>query len=460
MLFNSFSFIIFFIVVYFSYWSIKNKQYQNTILLISSYIFYAWWDYRFLSLIIISTISDYFISLLIDNPNNKFYKKSLLILSLIINLGILIVFKYYDFFIIEFFNLFNLEKTSIKLLNLILPVGISFYTFQTISYTIDVYNKKILAHKNFVEFSIFVNYFPQLVAGPIESAKNLIPQISKLKVFNYSQQIQGFRLILYGLFKKIVVADSLAPFVNNIFNNYENLNGGTLALGVFYFTFQIYCDFSGYSDIAIGVSKTFGIELMSNFKFPYFSKNISEFWNRWHISLSSWFKNYVYFPLGGSKKNLRHSIVNVLIVFILSGLWHGANLTFLVWGLIHGLLYIPFFILKKTKKEIRILKYDSIKILLTFILINFTWIFFRSENLTMAFNIIEKILFDFDFPSNSRSGIKFILMLVPFEFLFRKNERILFNIKYDFLRWMMYLMMIFLIFRYTNSNQTFIYFNF
>ena len=460
MIFNSYPFIIFFIVIYFTYWGLKNKNHQNLLLLFGSYFFYGWWDYKFLLLIFISTLSDFVISILIDKSNKKIKNKILLFLSIFINLGILIIFKYYDFFVREFTNIFNLEISDFNILNLVLPIGISFYTFQTMSYTIDVYKKQISSHKNIVEFAIFVNYFPQLVAGPIETAKNLIPQISNPRRFIYSQQVQGFRLILYGFFKKIVVADSLAPFVDTIFSNYETLNGGTLALGVFYFTFQIYCDFSGYSDIAIGISKTLGIELKSNFKFPYFSKNISEFWNRWHISLSSWFKNYVYFPLGGSRKNLSSSILNVMIIFILSGLWHGANLTFIFWGLIHGIIYIPYFISKRFNYKLNLINIKFLNILTTFILINITWIFFRSEIIAMAFDIIKSIFIDFGLPTSSRSGLKYILLLMPFEFLFMKNERLLFNFNNKKIRWATYVLIIFLIFRYANSNQTFIYFNF
>lgn len=338
MLFNSIEFLIFLPSVFILYWFVfnKNLKLQNTLILISSYLFYGWWDYRFLCLIFVSTIVDYFAGINISNQNSNHKRKLFLWFSIVFNLGILGFFKYYNFFIdswLELLSSFGYEIKSIYTLNIILPVGISFYTFQTMSYTIDIYRGQLKPTRDFISFASFVSFFPQLVAGPIERAKNLLPQILGRREFQYKQGIQGLRLILWGMFKKVVIADSLAPTVNKIFRDYELLDGGILWLGLIYFAIQIYCDFSGYSDIAIGISKLFGFNLMTNFKFPYFSRNIAEFWRRWHISLSSWFRDYLYIPLGGSKNGKSKSLRNIFTIFLVSGLWHGANWTFIFWGL-------------------------------------------------------------------------------------------------------------------------------
>jgi alginate O-acetyltransferase complex protein AlgI len=314
--------------VFLLYWFVfqRNLRVQNLLLLISSYVFYGWWDYRFLSLIFLSTVVDYFVGLKIHDSKAKKTKKSYLWISILFNLGLLGFFKYFNFFIdswIDLLGAFGYEQGSTWTLNVILPVGISFYTFQTMSYCLDIYHGKLKPTKDFISFASFVSFFPQLVAGPIERASNLLPQILTNRIFKYEQGVQGLRLILYGMFKKVVIADSLAPHVDTIFKNYATLNGGVLLLGLIYFSFQIYCDFSGYSDIAIGTSKLFGFELMSNFKFPYFSRDIGEFWRRWHISLSTWFRDYLYIPLGGSKGGKWISIRNIFIIFIVSGFWHG-----------------------------------------------------------------------------------------------------------------------------------------
>ena len=327
MLFNSIEFLIFLPIVFTFYWFIfnKNLSIQNFIILLSSYIFYGWWDYRFLSLIFLSTIVDYIIGLNIPRQESEKLQKLLLYVSILFNVSVLGFFKYYNFFIdswLSLFSSFGYEIKSIWTLNIILPVGISFYTFQTMSYTIDIYRKKLKPTKDFISFASFVSFFPQLVAGPIERATNLLPQILNKREFRYEQGVQGLRLILWGLFKKVVIADSLSPIVDDIFSNYQDFSGGTLWLGAVYFAFQIYCDFSGYSDIAIGTSKLFGFEIMSNFRFPYFSRNIGEFWRRWHISLSTWFRDYLYIPLGGSKEGKWKSIRNIFVIFIVSGFWH------------------------------------------------------------------------------------------------------------------------------------------
>ena len=321
MLFNSLEFLLFLPTIFCLYWFVfkKNLRVQNLLLLISSYVFYCWWDWRFLSLIFLSTIVDYFVGLKIHNSSNKKARKSYLWISVLFNLGLLGFFKYFNFFIdswIDLIGAFGYEHQSTWTLNVILPVGISFYTFQTMSYSLDIYHGKLKPTKDFISFASFVSFFPQLVAGPIERASNLLPQILKSRVFKYEQGVQGLRLILWGMFKKVVIADSLGWRVDHVFNHYQNLDGGILLLGLIYFSFQIYCDFSGYSDIAIGVSKLFGFELMSNFKFPYFARDIGEFWRRWHISLSTWFRDYLYIPLGGSKRGKWLSIRNLFIIFI------------------------------------------------------------------------------------------------------------------------------------------------
>lgn len=330
MLFNSIEFLLFLPTVFLLYWYVfaRSLRLQNVLILVSSYVFYGWWDYRFLLLIFLSTVVDYFIGQGIVHTESKPKKRSLLYLSMIFNLGVLGFFKYYNFFVDSWVDLlasvgYKIENTFT--IQIILPVGISFYTFQTMSYTIDVYRGNLKPTKDFISFASFVSFFPQLVAGPIERATNLLPQILGKRQFNSAIAIQGLRLIIWGMFKKVVIADSLAPVVNNIFSNYQDFDGGTLFLGAIFFAFQIYGDFSGYSDIAIGVSKLFGFELMSNFKFPYFSRNIGEFWRRWHISLSTWFRDYLYIPLGGSRGGKWMSLKNIFVIFLVSGFWHGAT---------------------------------------------------------------------------------------------------------------------------------------
>jgi len=355
MLFNSLEYFLFLPIVFFLYWFVfkKNFKLQNLLILISSYVFYGWWDWRFLSLIFLSTVADYFVGLKIYDSQDDKVRKSYLWVSILFNLSLLGFFKYFNFFIdswIDLLGSFGYEQKSVWTLNVILPVGISFYTFQTMSYSLDIYYKKLKPTKDFISFASFVSFFPQLVAGPIERASNLLPQILTRRVFKYEQGVQGLRLILWGMFKKVVIADSLGIRVDRIFENYQSMDGSVLLLGLVYFSFQIYCDFSGYSDIAIGTAKLFGIELMSNFKFPYFSRDIGEFWRRWHISLSSWFRDYLYIPLGGSKGGKWMSIKNIFIIFIVSGFWHGANWTFILWGLTHALLYIPLFLIGKNRQ--------------------------------------------------------------------------------------------------------------
>ena len=329
MLFNSLDFAIFLPIVFILYWFIANEnlKLQNFLIVVASYVFYGWWNWKFLSLIIFSTIVDYTIGQKLKTQENLFLRRALLWASILINLGLLGFFKYYNFFIDNFISAFSFFGMELRAhsLNIILPVGISFYTFQTLSYTIDIYKKKLDPAKSFIAFSAFVSFFPQLVAGPIERATNLLPQFYNKRTFDYSKATDGMRQILWGLFKKIVIADNCAEYANLIFNNSTEYSGSTLALGAIFFTFQIYGDFSGYSDIAIGTSRLFGFNLMRNFAFPYFSRDIGEFWRRWHISLSTWFRDYLYIPLGGSRGRTLVKIRNIFIIFILSGFWHGAN---------------------------------------------------------------------------------------------------------------------------------------
>ena len=470
--FNSYQFLLFFFVVVSLYWLVFNRSYrtQNLTILISSCVFYSFWDYRFLSLIFLSIIVDYFIGLELNKsikPN-----KLLLYLSCFFNLGVLAFFKYFNFFIDSWIDLFEsvgISFNSSWSLKIILPVGISFYTFQTMSYTIDVYRKKIKPTSDFIAFASFVTFFPQLVAGPIERASSLLPQILEKRKFSVKQATEGFRLILWGFFKKIVVADNLSPLVDSIFSNYADFGGGTLALGALYFSFQIYCDFSGYSDIAIGISKLLGIELMSNFKFPYFSRNIAEFWRRWHISLSSWFRDYLYFPMGGSKGSKMKSIRNVTTIFVISGLWHGANWTFVFWGLVHALLYIPLFLggnHRKFNHEVVAqnsifpsLK-ESIQIIITFFFVLTGWVFFRSETIYDAFQYLSIMLFQFNFNFAWIRGLPILFLFLILDWSQRKNERTLFNHNI-LLRWFFYLFLSLLIFlNFGKTNVDFIYFQF
>ena len=472
MLFNSIEFLLFLPIVFVLYWFVFDKKlkYQNLLILVSSYVFYGWWDYRFLSLIFFSTIVDYFIGLGISNQASLKNKRILLWCSVLFNLGVLGFFKYYNFFIDSWIDLFSSVGYDIKsvwTLNIILPVGISFYTFQTMSYTIDIFKGKLNHTKDFISFASFVSFFPQLVAGPIERASNLLPQILKKREFKYEQGVQGLRLILYGMFKKVVIADSLAPIVNDIFGNYQDFGGGTLWLGAIYFSFQIYCDFSGYSDIAIGTSKLLGFELISNFKFPYFSRNIGEFWRRWHISLSTWFRDYLYIPLGGSKVGKWKSLRNVFIIFLVSGFWHGANWTFIVWGLFHSILFIPSFILKTNRKFVSSVIAENslmpspkefIQVGITFILVTIGWVFFRSQTIGDSFNFLLKMFFEFDFLLNYKSGVIYILPISILDYLFRKNERLKNNqFRYE---WIIFSILILIISEKFGNYSEFIYFQF
>jgi alginate O-acetyltransferase complex protein AlgI len=404
-LFNSIEFLVFLPTVFILYWFVTKKSiiYQNILLVVASYIFYGWWDYRFLSLIIFSTVIDYIIGNRIGLASLERKRKILLWISILSNLGILFTFKYYNFFIESWIYAFEQVGWHINAhtINIVLPVGISFYTFQTMSYTIDIFRKKLEPTKDFIAFAAFVSFFPQLVAGPIERASNLLPQMLNKRRFDYQQGMSGLYLILLGFFKKLVIADAFAPIVADIFDNYNYYSSFSLILGVVLFAFQIYCDFSGYSDIARGLAKLLGFELMVNFNNPYFSRSIGEFWRRWHISLSTWFRDYLYIPLGGSKSGNKYiGIRNVFIIFLVSGFWHGANWTFITWGAIHALFFIPSFVIGTNRKftdgivplghKIPKGKY-IVNILVTFIFVNIAWVFFRAENIEIAVNYLINI---------------------------------------------------------------------
>ena len=437
MLFNSIEYLIFLPIVFLihSYTYDKSFKVQNLFILISSYYFYGWWDWRFLSLIFLSTIVDYLIGFKIHNSLDVKVRKSFLWVSILFNLSLLGFFKYCNFFIDSWIDLlasFGYEQKSIWTLNVILPVGISFYTFQTMSYSLDIYYKKIRPTKDFISFATFVSFFPQLVAGPIERATNLLPQFLSKRSFSFDNCIQGLQLVLWGMFKKIVIADSLGWRVDYIFDNFQILDGGILILGLIYFSFQIYCDFSGYSDIAIGTAKLFGIKLRSNFKFPYFSRNIGEFWRRWHISLSSWFRDYLYIPLGGSRNGTWVSIRNIFIIFIVSGFWHGAEWRYIMWGLVHALLFCPLFLLGKNRQYTNSVvghnNFPSIKeifqITMTFLTTTLAWVFFRSDSIYDAFLYLGNLFTNLAIPSDHRSGTIYVLIIIVSDWLIRKNGRL------------------------------------
>lgn len=478
MLFNSINYAFFLPIVFGFYWFVTNKnlKLQNCLLLLSSYLFYACWDWRFLFLLIFSTLLDFYSAIKITNSQSLSEKKRWFWLSILINVGFLGVFKYYDFFATSFAELlksFGFEVYPV-MLRLVLPVGISFYTFHGLSYIIDVYKGRIQAEKNVVDYSVFVSFFPLLVAGPIERATHLLPQIKKNRIFNYEKAVDGLRQILWGLFKKIVIADQCALYANTIFNGSEDYSGSTLFLGAVFFAFQIYGDFSGYSDIALGTSRLFGIELLRNFAFPYFSRDIAEFWRRWHISLSSWFKDYLYIPLGGSKGGVLMKIRNTFIIFLVSGFWHGANWTFIVWGLLNALYIMPSIIFKTNRNNIDIVAKnkllpsikDFVSIIITFTLTVFAWIFFRAENIHHAVSIIDQIFSASLFVIPTIRPMNLFVLLILFlsiEWLGREHHYAIacLEIKMPRIcRWGIYYLIVLAIFYYTGSNEQFIYFQF
>jgi len=477
MLFNSLEFFVFLPVVFALYWLIGNKRIktQNLLIAVASYVFYGWWDWRFLSLILFSSLVDYSIGRALGKTDKSAKRKVLLWISICVNLGFLGFFKYYNFFIDSLTSAFTFfgQPLSINTLNIILPVGISFYTFQTLSYTIDVYNRKLEPTNNFIGFMAFVSFFPQLVAGPIERATNLLPQFYVKRNFEYARAVDGLRQVLWGLFKKVVIADNCAKYANMIFNNHTEYNGSTLLLGAFFFAFQIYGDFSGYSDIAIGISRLFGFDLKRNFAFPYFSRDIAEFWRRWHISLSTWFRDYLYIPLGGSRGGTKMKVRNTFIIFIVSGFWHGANWTFIVWGALNALYFLPLLLANKNRVNTNLVaegRYlPSLRELgqmaVTFFITLIAWVFFRADNVAHAFDYLKGTfstsLFSWVqiFPTTILGLLGFFLVV---EWLGRSNEYAI--EKVDFmkrpLRWGFYIILIILMFLFTGEEQEFIYFQF
>jgi alginate O-acetyltransferase complex protein AlgI len=479
MLFNSFAFAVFLPIVFALYWLLQNKSYrvQNILLLVASYYFYGCWDWRFLFLLAFSTALDFFTGLKIHDAQTQKWRKAWLLISVIVNLSFLGFFKYYNFFAESFAELlgnFGLQ-VHVSTLNVILPVGISFYTFHGLSYVFDIYNRRIIPTRNVVDYTLFVSFFPLLVAGPIERATHLLPQVEKARKFDYAKMVDGLRQILWGLFKKIVIADTCAEIANEIFNNSADHSGSTLVLGALMFTFQIYGDFSGYSDIALGTARLFGIELLQNFKFPYFSRDIAEFWRRWHISLSSWFKDYLYFPLGGSRGSMAKTVRNTFIIFLVSGFWHGANWTFIYWGFLNALFIVPSVIRKSNRDYISIVAenrmFPNLKELFlmgsTFALTVIAWIFFRAESLPHAFHYIRDI-FTSQLWHLPRVNAGLALILVTFfmtiEWFGRRNnyaiEKWMFKSP-RILRWSFYAFLIFLIGIFMKTEEsTFIYFQF
>ena len=405
MVFNSIQFALFLPIVFAIYWMLrKNMRLQNLFVVLASYVFYGWWDWRFLILIAFTSFCSWGSGLLIDRSKNlkqsfrkdkkfetinlKLGAKFWLTANIVLNLGILGVFKYYDFFVTSFAGMLGVDASR-HVLNVILPVGISFYTFQALSYSIDVYRGRIEPTKDPIAFFAYVAFFPQLVAGPIERATNLLPQFQKARTFDYAEAVEGCRRILWGLFKKMVIADNCAIYVDSVWKDYTSQSGSTLVLAAILFAFQIYGDFSGYSDIAIGTAKLFGINLRDNFLTPYFSRNVAEFWKRWHISLNTWFVDYVYIPLGGSREGRWKTIRNTFVIFLLSGLWHGANWTYVGWGAYHALLFVPLIWLGTTKKYRDIATIKQVpQMVLTFGLVVLGWIIFRAPSILDAWQYV------------------------------------------------------------------------
>jgi alginate O-acetyltransferase complex protein AlgI len=427
MFFNSLAFAVFLPVVFFLYWFVfnKTKSAQNALLIVASYYFYSCWDWRFLFLLVFSTFLDYYTGIQIEKGKSEKSRKFWFWLSIIVNLGFLGVFKYYNFFAASFSELLGSVgiKASPILLNVILPVGISFYTFHGLSYVIDIYYKRIKAEYNFVDYSLFVSYFPLLVAGPIERATHLLPQVKVKREFDFQVAKEGIYQIIWGLVKKVVIADTCAIYANAIFDHYSSMNTFSLILGAVYFAFQIYGDFSGYSDIALGVSKLFGLDLLRNFNYPYFSRDIAEFWRRWHISLSSWFRDYLYIPLGGSKGGLWMKIRNTFIIFVVSGFWHGANWTYVVWGFINAVYFLPLLLSNSNRNNMDAIQlkfnFDSVKVLLsilyTFSLTCIAWVFFRAKSITDAVLYLKRMVtnrdFSFQYLDNERYNYELLLII-------------------------------------------------
>ena len=481
MLFNSIEFAVFLPVVFLLYWFVfnRNLRLQNLFVVVASYVFYGWWDWRFLLLIAFTSLCSYGSGLWIGKYRNSPQKaRAVNILNIVVNLLILGVFKYYDFFVTSFATLFLGGRTDGLLLKVILPVGISFYTFQALSYSIDVYRGKMEPTRDVIQFFAYVSFFPQLVAGPIERATNLLPQFAKPRTFDYETGVDGMRQILWGLFKKMVIADNCAVYVDQVFSTYQTQTGSTLLLAAVFFAFQIYGDFSGYSDIAIGTAKLFGIKLMRNFNVPYFSRDIAEFWRRWHISLTTWFRDYVYIPMGGSRCSKAKIVRNTFVIFLLSGFWHGANWTYVAWGFYHAALFLPLILLGKNKRFRNVVAEDriipnlreSFQMVLTFFLVTMGWIIFRADSISIAYrylqNLFDVSLFSIPWLMTRRYYIPLFLSLTVMfliEWLNRNGE-----LRFDclckhsvWLRYLFYCVLLFsIVFLHPVDNVQFIYFQF
>lgn len=477
MLFNSFEFALFLPIVFLLYWFVfgKNLRLQNIFIVTVSYLFYGWWDWRFLLLIALTSGASYLSGTLIEKYRDRKHARFIAASNIILNLLILCTFKYFNFFsenLSKLVSAFGVELDWVTL-DFLLPVGISFYTFQALSYTIDVYKRKLEPTHDVVSFFAYVSFFPQLVAGPIERATNLLPQFYRSRSFDYVKAVDGMRQILWGLFKKIVIADNCASIANRIFDNPVDQSGSTLLLGAIYFTFQIYGDFSGYSDIAIGTARLFGFNLMQNFNFPYFSRNIAEFWRRWHISLTTWFRDYIYIPLGGSRGSKAKVIRNTFIIFLVSGFWHGANWTFIAWGAYHALLFLPLLLIGNNRKYTDTVAQNRampsilelIQMAVTFFLVVIGWVLFRAQSMSAAFEYISGIFSWSLFTKPAEIDIYcilFIMLLLLIEWIGRRNLFAIHNIpiKYKPIRWAVYILLIWIMIEFGGAQETFIYFQF
>ena len=477
MFFNSLAFAVFLPIVFFLYWFVfnKTKSSQNTLLIVASYYFYSCWDWRFLFLLVFSTFLDYYTGIQIEKGKSENSRKFWFWVSIIVNLGFLGIFKYYNFFATSFSELLNSAgvQASPILLEVILPVGISFYTFHGLSYVIDIYFKRIKAEYNFIDYSLFVSYFPLLVAGPIERATHLLPEIKVKREFDLEKAKEGIYQIIWGLVKKVVIADTCATYANAIFDHYTSMNSFSLILGAVYFAFQIYGDFSGYSDIALGVSKLFGLDLLRNFNYPYFSRDIAEFWRRWHISLSSWFRDYLYIPLGGSKGGIWIKIRNTFIIFVVSGFWHGANWTYLAWGFINAVYFLPLLLSNSNRNNMDAIElkvnFDSVKVILsilyTFSLTCIAWVFFRARTITDAVLYLKRIFtskdFSFQYLDNERYSYEVVLMIILFVLVewYNRNKTEPFSGKKSMLKVALAILTILAFGTYSDYKE-FIYFQF
>jgi alginate O-acetyltransferase complex protein AlgI len=473
MLFNSFEFLPFLLIVYLLYWFLLNKNLkaQNIFLLAVSYFFYSCWDWRFLFLLIFSTLINYFFGLFIYKTEEQPKRQKLFLwLSIINNLAILGFFKYYNFFALSAQAGLGFLGLHVEpwLLHVLLPVGISFYTFHGMSYVFDIYNGKIEPNKNFIEYAVFVCFFPLLVAGPIERATHLLPQVKKKRVFSYRQSIEGLRLMLWGYFLKVVIADSLSVFVNDIFKNYKTYPGSMLVMGTLYFTVQVYGDFCGYTNIAIGVAKLFGFELLSNFRYPFFSKSISEFWRRWHISLASWFYDYVYYPTVAALRSWRKWAIafGLLFTFCLSGFWHGPAWKYIFWGTMHGAAIVYEFFTAEWRKKIfgklPLWLNHSLSMLFTFSYVVLLAVFFKADTVSQGFDYICHFGPGIFRPlSADRLGLVYVIITLLIDWMQRKSERNVLNVRNGFLRWSLYVSLFICLLIHSGYNEVpFIYFQF